>query len=69
MAYSGNGGMDLRGTSEVGQVGFDDCLEVRDEEERRNIVDFKTFRVADKRMMMPIGNIKERTGLGFSRYF
>lgn len=69
MAYSRNGGMDLRGTSDVGQIGFDDCLEVRDEEERRNIVDFKTSRVADKRTVMPIGNIKESTGLGFSRYF
>lgn len=53
----------------MGQVGFGDCLEVRDEEEKRNIVDFKTSRVADKRMMMPIGNIGEGTGLGFSSYF
>lgn len=34
-----------------------------------NKVDFKISSMADKGMVMPIGNIKGGTGLGFSRFF
>lgn len=44
-------------------------MDVKDEEERGNKVDFKISSMADKGMAVPIGNKNRGTGLGFLRYF
>lgn len=44
-------------------------MDVKDEEERGNKVDFKISSMADKGMVVPIGNKNGGTDLGFLRYF